>query len=202
MADGLANGSLTTRAWGRRKNITVLFAGIEDFASFGEANEPAVVFETLNVYLQAIIEPVMKAKGLVDNIAGDQVSSLFGVVTADEPPPVQAVRAAIDVLGAARDVNAERKREGSPILRVRIGIATGLAALGILGTRARRTFSAIGHHVSLARGLMCGAGADEILVDANTYEKIGIHQDLFQPREATVEGLKAPIGAFSHNLQQ
>ena len=200
VAQGLSDGSLTTRAWGRRKNITVLWAGISQFAQFSESHEPAVVFETLNIYLQDIINSIIDAKGLVDSLAGQNTSALFGVVSSEEAPPVQAVRAAVDILKAIQETNNERQREGSATLDIGIGVGTGLAALGILGTKSRRTFSAIGHHVSLAHGLMTSADSGEILIDLNTYEKISMSRDLFLPRATHISGLEDTVDAYSYRL--
>ncbi len=200
VADNLSKGMLTTRAWGERKNVTVLHVGVRDFTSYAEHAEPESVFETLNAYLQAMIDPVLDEKGIIDKIVGDTVTSLFGVVSADEHPTVSAVRSAMAVLNGVRELNRDRRDERQDTLEVGVGIASGLVALGILGTKSRRAFSAIGHHVNLADLLHRKARPGEIIIDNNTYERIGPHQDLFMPSRVEIEELEVPVTAFSYRV--
>jgi len=197
IAESLAQGIFTVKEGGERREVTVLFVDIRAFTPFSEGNAPEVIFGTLNLYLPAMIQPILDEKGLVDKIMGDAVMALFGVIPIEKPSPVHATAAALQMIEAVSTINRARAQESYPTLDIGVGIATGPVALGILGTKARRTFSAIGHHVNLAARLEDTAQPREILIDENTFAKIGSLQHLFARRDAALKGIGEPVTTYS-----
>ncbi|HQV33235.1 MAG TPA: adenylate/guanylate cyclase domain-containing protein, partial [Calditrichia bacterium] len=80
IASGLEQGVLQIKEEGERREITVLFADIRDFTAFSEKNPPGRVFNVLNKYLDSMIRLVLKQGGLIDNIIGDSIMAIFGII--------------------------------------------------------------------------------------------------------------------------
>jgi class 3 adenylate cyclase len=195
--------TLPSKGWdpsseGERRVLTVLFADICGFTSYSEARSPGLVFRTLNDYLRAMIDPITARAGWIDKLIGDEVMALFGLLPLRGDQSVQAVEAAVEIMHRVRALHAEPDRDVA--LQVSVGIATGPVALGILGTKERRSFTAIGHHVNLAARLETYARPGEILIDEPTFEKLGEMRSRFAQRQLLLKGLTAPLSAFGLTL--
>lgn len=183
---------------GERKELTILFADVRGFTPFSEYQSPDVIFTTLNLYLRAMVQSVLDESGMLDKIMGDAVMAMFGVTPTSGQPPDHAVRAAFKMLDSVRDVNLQRMKQGRSPLDIGIGVATGPVVVGYLGTRERRTFSAIGHHVNLAARLESQARTGEILIDENTYRKLtDPARSRFSITQLTLKGIAASLIAYT-----
>jgi adenylate cyclase len=163
-----------------------------------------VVFQTLNQLLNATVQPILDHGGWLDNIAGDAVFGAFGLIPCEHrdgdelntPAPLRALLAAKAIMRGIRDWNGERLRSGAEALGAGIGIATGAVALGVLGTRERRQFTIIGHHVNLAARLQAQALAGEIVVDTSTHATLGELAQGFTSRPLRLKGLQDLVTAY------
>lgn len=199
IGSGIAE-SLLQEIWdpaggGERRVVTTMFADIRGFTPYSEASPPEQVFRTLNAYLGVMLEPVLAQGGWVDKLVGDQVMALFGLVKAEAAPAVQAVQAAHQIVQNVRELYARGKVHVG--LDIGIGITTGPVALGIMGTRERRSFTAIGHNVNLAARLESQAQRGEILIDEASYEQLGQHRQRFSRKMLLLKGVSVPIAAYS-----
>ena len=182
--------SLLAGRWqraGERREITVLFADIRGFTPYSEEHTPEEVFRTLNQYLPAMIHPIEEHRGLIEHIAGDAVMGMFGIIDSSlESASLQAVLAGLHVQRAVRTLNQQRRAQDLACLAVGIGIASGPAAVGVIGTHDRRGFAAIGHHVNMASRLQGQAHAGEVVLDETTHMLWQrAHQNGALPRELT-----------------
>jgi class 3 adenylate cyclase len=188
---------------GERRDASLLFCDIRGFTSFAERHPPQVVFQTLNQLLQAMVQPILDHGGWLDNIAGDAVFGAFGLIPyqgrdGDErktAAPVCALLAAQAIMRGLREWNDQRRRSGAETLSAGVGIATGAVAFGVLGTRERRQFTIIGHHVNLAARLQTQAVAGEIIVDTPTHAALGELAQGFAPRPLRLKGLQEMVAA-------
>lgn len=156
---------------GERKEATILFADVRGFTPFSEYQSPDEIFRTLNLYLRAMITPILEESGMLDKIMGDAVMGIFGVLPCSGIPADHAIRCTVRMLDLVREVNHQRMSEGRSPLDIGIGLATGPVVVGFLGTSDRRSFTAIGHHVNMAARLESQARPGEILIDDTTYKK-------------------------------
>lgn len=203
IGEGIAE-NLLKQLWdpgseGERRVLTILFADIRGFTAYSEARPPGHVFQILNSYLRAMIDPITARGGWIDKLIGDQVMALFGLLPGQEAqtshdPVADAVQAAQQIV---RDVRALSDQKALGIeLDVGIGITTGSVALGVLGTSERRSFSAIGHHVNVASRLESQARRGEIVIDSATYERLGEERARFQQQVMLLKGLATPFIAY------
>jgi adenylate cyclase len=130
---------------GQRRTVTVLFCDLAGFTAFAEKTDPESAVDALTSYFERFGEAIDSHGGVIDKFLGDGVMALF-----DAPRPIQdaaacACRAALDGRGAAA--------LGQPGLAVRVGIFSGEALVGNIGTSSRFAYTAIGDCVNLAARL-------------------------------------------------
>ena len=146
---------------GELKEMTVLFADIRGFTNRSAGEDPAKVVELLNRFL-TLAEIAVKSKGgVIDKFLGDGVMALFGALKRRQANHAdQAVAAALELLGQLQLLNAELAGQGQQPLVIGVGIHTGVALVGCVGSkvtlpdgrqRMRRAFTAIGETVNLAQ---------------------------------------------------
>lgn len=124
--------------------MTILFCDIRDFTSISESMTPQESFDFLNAYLMQM-EPVITAHGgIIDKYVGDAIMAIF------PSSPGDALRCSLAMLSALDEFNAERRY--SPV-RIGIGINTGIAMLGVIGSTIRMDGTVIGDVVNLAARL-------------------------------------------------
>lgn len=101
----LLEGSWPIRSSGERRNATILFSDIRDFTPFSEKSTPESVFQTLNQYIPATLDPIQEHSGIVDKIAGDAVMAVFGILNPVDAAPKLAVSTATAILRNVADLN-------------------------------------------------------------------------------------------------
>lgn len=153
---------------GVEREITCLFADVRGFTSFSERLEPEDLLQIINQYLSVASDSINLFEGVVDKYIGDAVTGLFNTqLNPQADHALRAVRAALSLrydIAALHEVLPEAQR-----LLFGIGIHTGLAVLGNVGSKERREFAAIGDAVDFARLLQENAHRGEILLSAETY---------------------------------
>lgn len=151
------------------RDISVLFADLQGFTTFSEHHEPQEVSTMLNEYFGVAIPPVVEQYGgQVDRLVGDALMVTFNT-RGDQPDhPERAARAALAIQQVTGEVAAEHP--GWP--RFRVGVNTGEAAVGLLGTAGGRTFTVIGDAVNLAARLEGAASVGEVLIGAETARRL------------------------------
>lgn len=181
---------------GERRILSILFADIRGFTTYCEHRPSVDVFEMLNAYLTAMIQPVLDGSGIVDKIIGDAVMAVFGLLPSGLAAPCLAVSAAMEILKSTDVVAVARKRAGLAALEVGVGIATGPVVLGVLGSKERRTLSVTGHSVNLAARLESRASPGQLLMDEGTFEALQRDRAVFKSRVLDLRGMNSPITAY------
>ena len=142
-----------------RKKITILFSDIRDFTSLSEQNDPSKIIQMLNKYFGQWEVISSKNRGLINKFIGDAVMILFGISDLNEQSNAStsesdAVNCAINFLNQMSLLNDEFKENGLPTIEdIGIGIHTGEAIIGNLGSDMRKEFTVIGDVVNTASRL-------------------------------------------------
>ena len=157
---------------GTRRTITVLFADLRGFTTLSELQPPEVVVSLLNRFLSLMSEVIFRHGGTLDKYIGDGVLALFGAPYATERDAVKAVRAAIDMQRAVQQFNRELAAAGEPEIGVGIGINTGAAIVGFIGSETRLDYTAIGDTVNTAARLEHLAAAGQIIISEHTMQAV------------------------------
>ena len=196
VADRAANGSLQFDIDGERKRISTLFVDIRGFTPFNETHDAQVVMQTLNAYMDCMLTPILNSQGIVDKIIGDGVMGVFGVIDSETNCAQNAFSAALKMLESTAKLNQERKAQQLEQLGIGIGIATGDAVLGLLGSHDRRAFTAIGRHVNLAARLESNAKVGELLIDTESFNTLS-NPSSFTSVSLSLKGI-GTTDAYSH----
>jgi adenylate cyclase len=182
-----------------RRLVTVLFSDIRGFTSISERLEPEQVAEMLGEYLSEMTEVVFKHGGTVDKYIGDCVMALYNVPFEDPHHAVNAVRTALEFQEITRAVSAKWEARLGVELKNGVGINTGEAVCGTMGSRQRREYTAIGDTVNLASRLE-GATKEQgtsVIISESTFEYV---HGQFRTRELgaiTVKGKSRPVRIYA-----
>jgi adenylate cyclase len=149
---------------GQSRDVSVLFADLRGFTSASEGAEPEAVVKALNVYLDAMVRAVNEELGTIDKFMGDCVMAFWGAPRATENHAARAVRAAIRMLDEIDGAVAEGRTAGLDVAGCGVGIATGTAVVGNIGSSDRLDYTVIGDTVNTASRLCGVAGAGQIVV--------------------------------------
>ncbi len=153
----------------QRRMITVLFADIRDFSQFGERIDPEDLIDLANGFFSEAVAAISEHHGLIDKFMGDAVMALFNTPLNPQPDHVkQAVMTALSI--QSRLAAYRRSLPPERALHFGIGIHTGEAVVGNVGSEQRKDYSAVGDVVNLCKRLQELAGVDQILISRDVYE--------------------------------
>ncbi len=158
---------------GENREITVLFADIRGFTPLTEGMEPQRVIALLNECMERLASAVDDEGGVVDKFIGDEVMAVFGAPVSQDDHAVRALRAALRMREGIAEMNGQRAGRGEAPLDLGIGVATGVAVAGNMGSTDRLNYTVLGSTVNLASRLTGEAGAGEIIVSGATRAAAG-----------------------------
>ncbi|MBD3285421.1 HAMP domain-containing protein [candidate division WOR-3 bacterium] len=153
---------------GDRRVITILFADIRGFTRLSQNMTPEEIIAMLNQYFAPVIEVIIKNEGVLDKFIGDGFLAFWNAPLPQEDHALKACKAAIEIKMALAELNAKRGAEGKLPIKVGIGIHTGEAVAGNVGSDQRMEYTIIGESVNFAERLQEAAEKGEILVSSNT----------------------------------
>lgn len=160
VADAVLGSVKSAAQCGERRRITVLFADIRSFTDFAETREPEEVFAALNSLFERWVATVEKSGGSVDKFTGDGLMAVFNSPRRLKDHENRAVACALEMIRDAREA-------GGPF-EAGIGVNTGDAMVGSVGSSTRSEFTAIGSAVNLAARLEKRAAAGQVLLGPET----------------------------------
>ena len=169
--DRLLSDPSHLRLDGLRQKTTILFADINGFTPFSEITQPEVLFKVLNDYLSLAAQAILEEEGTLDKFIGDAVMALWNAPDPQPDHALRAVRAALAILERSRQAH-NRLKSPAHHLQFRIGVTTGDAMVGNVGTRDLFNYTAIGDNVNLAQRLETTAQPGQILIDQATYAAV------------------------------
>ncbi len=167
VAKALVEGQLALG--GELREISVLFCDIRGFTPYTENMPPEQVIEMLNEHMTALTRVVKEHNGVLDKFVGDLLMAIFGAPVSHETDTLNAARCALALVRERESLNATSRHQ----LKIGIGIATGRAVAGCMGSFDRLNYTVLGERVNLASRLCSQAGPGQIVIDQATRVKLG-----------------------------
>jgi adenylate cyclase len=133
----------------RRQNVTVLFADIVGFTALSENMTPESTINLLRNFHALLEQSVFENSGTLDKYLGDGLMATFGTPTPGEQDAVNGIKCALAMLKSIREWNVERVRDGEQAIRLSIGLHSGEAVLGDIGSERRLEFAVLGDVVNV-----------------------------------------------------
>jgi adenylate cyclase len=178
---------------GKRMEVTVVFTDIRGFTAYAEANPPEHVVEHVNEYFRIATRHIHDHAGYVDKFIGDAVLGVFGAPLAQPDHALRALRASVAM---QREFLAQDATRNPLLARVGIGINSGVAISGDLGSEVKRQYSVIGDCVNVASRLNALAAGGKIIISRSTLEAAGDALVVTALPRAAVKGKTEPIEVF------
>ena len=181
---------------GEKKTATFLFTDVRGFTAMSEALPPEKVTYIMNKCLTAQQSAVQNHNGMVDKYIGDAMMAIFNAPLDLEKHEDKAIDCAKEIVSKMQELNKELKAEGMPEVAIGIGINTGSAVIGNMGSKQRFDYTAIGDAVNLAARLESATKEQrtDVLIGENTANS-SLH-DLSYIDKILVKGKMFPIKVY------
>ncbi len=160
---------------GELRDITIMFCDIKRFTAISETLDPDLLPQWLNQFFDVVSDIIVKHNGTIDKYIGDSVMAIWGAPGRDPNHATNGLLAAIEILAAVRKLSEQFNTLGYPEIEVGIGVSTGKAHVGHLGSPHRISYTAVGDAVNMADRLeKCTAFYDlPLIVNDSTMEAVG-----------------------------
>lgn len=177
----------------RLLEVTILFADARGFTTYAEGHQPDQVVQALNAMFQSCSDILLRHDALVDKLMGDAVMAVFGAPIIREDHPRQAVAAALAIQRQATHLFPP-DWEGAC---VRVGINSGAAFVGRVGSDDVKDYTAVGDVVNVAQRLQSEAEPGETLVAESAYAQVRDDYPNAERRVLSVKGRTEPVVAYA-----
>ncbi len=177
------------RLGGERRNVTVFFSDIRGFTAFSERVQPEVVIDTLNKYLSTQARVIVKHHGIIDKYVGDELVAIF-----EGPDMVDnALLSAMEIQKAVENLNRNNPED----IQIGIGINTGMAIVGNVGSEERMDHTVLGNNMNLGARLCSIAQPGQILISESSWRLSKSKEVKVNPLDAiTVKGISRPVPIY------
>lgn len=183
---------------GKRSEITVMFADIRGFTSLSETRKAEEVSQLLNEYFTELEPIISKYNGVINKFIGDAVLVVFGDPEQDKNHAKNAVKCAYELRKKVKEIRQRWIEEGKPKIDIGIGVNTGEAFIGNVGTKNRFEYTVIGDTVNIASRIddYNKIYKTNVLISESTYSKISQIVDAIKIREVSIKGKRQKINIY------
>jgi len=171
--------------------VTILVSDVRNFTALSAKMEPDDVVRMVNEMFDAFVPIISEYDGVVDKYVGDSILAVFGSPEHDLQQREKAVRAALDMQRAIHILGEGRKVRRLPVFHVGIGVHSGEAIHGFIGSAERLEFTVIGDTVNRASRYCDGAGPGDVFISKAVYEHVfrlvNVHPKTVKTKHPEVE---------------
>jgi adenylate cyclase len=185
--------------------VSILFADISGFTTISETKKPEEVSEFLSHFFSCAVESIFAFGGTLDKFIGDAVMAFFGAPIPQDDHADRAVLAGLMMLRLVEEWNRERETTSLPPVRIRVGINSGPAVVGNVGTEKRVDYTVLGSAVNIASRLESGvAKPGQLVISQNTLERVIGSFETESLGEFALKGLqqKMPVYRVTESVSQ
>lgn len=197
--DEIVKGAVSTdESEIRSSEISILFADISGFTSVSETKKPEEVAEFLSHFFSCAVESIFAYGGTLDKFIGDAVMAFFGAPIPQEDHADRAILCGLMMQRLVTEWNDQRTAAGQNTVKIRVGINSGPAMVGNVGTEKRVDYTAIGSSVNIASRLESGvAKPGQVVISKNTLDRTIGSFNTESLGEFALKGLQQKMPAFA-----
>ncbi|HEX9406961.1 MAG TPA: adenylate/guanylate cyclase domain-containing protein [Thermoanaerobaculia bacterium] len=201
VVDEIVKGSIRASTDEREiksSEVSILFADISGFTTVAETKNPEEVAEFLSHFFSSAVESIFAYGGTLDKFIGDAVMAFFGAPIQQDDHADRAVLAGLMMQRLITEWNEEREKTNLPAVRVRVGINSGLAVVGNVGTEKRVDYTVLGTSVNIASRLESGvAKPGQVVISQNTLDRVIGSFNTEPLGEFALKGLQQKMPVFA-----
>jgi len=175
------------------RDVTVLLADLRGYTAFSERCPAHVVLQVLNDFLVRMTEVVTANGGRIEKFMGDSVMAVFGLPEARPDDALRAVVCGLQMQAALEELNARWATLPAPPIYMGIGLSSGAAMTGMLGSAAYCEHAVIGDEVNLAARIEAVSLRGQVLLSDSTYERCASTVQAAEPISIYVKGRTRPV---------
>ncbi len=190
LVEEVVDGRLDLEKGGELRQVTVMFADIRNFTSYSEQMPPQEVVNNINQYFEIMVDAIFEYEGTLDKFIGDEIMAIWGAPLSSSDDAERAAKCAIAMQEAIAEYNRQREKEGRVTFEVGIGLNTGEAVAGYMGSTKRMNYTVMGDTVNTANRICAEAGPREVYVGENTFGQVG---DVLEAQRLPPTQLKGKI---------
>jgi len=181
----------------RTADVSILFADISGFTTVSETKRPEEVASFLSNFFSAAVDAIFAYGGTLDKFIGDAVMAFFGAPIPQEDHADRAILAGLMMMARVEIWNEERAKEGLPPVRIRVGINSGPAVVGNVGTEKRVDYTVLGSSVNIASRLESGvAKPGQLVISQHTLDRVVGSFDTEPLGEFALKGLQQKMPVY------
>ncbi len=181
---------------GERRVVTVLFCDVTGSTALAESMDPEAWTGIMNAAFEYLIEPIERYGGTVARLMGDAILAFFGAPTAHEDDPQRAVLAGLGIVEDIKPYREQLRNDKGIDFNVRVGINTGLAVVGDVGSDTAGEYTAMGDAVNLAARMEQTAAPGTVQIAQDTYSLVAPLFEFEELGGISVKGKSDPILAY------
>ena len=193
----LAEPDKNLKLGGETRYVTVMFSDIRGFTAFAEQHQAHDVLSLLNHFFKQMTEVIFRHNGTFDKYVGDEIMAFFGAPVATGQDTLNAVCAALELQAVFAEIRDSLPRADVKELGLGIGLFSGEAAVGNVGSERVMSYTVIGDTVNTAHRLQGIALSGEILAGETTYAPIADLVEAAQHSPAMIRGKREPLTLYT-----
>lgn len=198
LVDQMVDDTQELRLGGEKRDVTIMFADLSGFTALSGIVGPEELVSRTNEYLTLIVEEVEATGGYVDKFIGDAVMAMWGAPVALDDHPISAVAAAIQISDKIAERHARAIAAGEHGFAIKVGVNSGDAVVGNVGSEKRFNYTAVGEAVNIAARLegLPGTYDCSVILGPETAARVRGQYTLREIDMVTVKGKTEPISIF------
>jgi class 3 adenylate cyclase len=184
------------RFGGEKRVVTVLMSDLRGYTRFAERGDPAMVMDVLNGFLGQMTDIIIEHGGTINEFIGDAIFAVFGAPLEHADHAERAAACALAMQRAMAGINRDHAASGRPQFEMGIGVNTGEAVVGNIGSEQRAKYAIVGSAVNVAARVEGATVGGQVFITEATYDRIRDMAEVTGPIPLDAKGLSEPLALY------